>query len=79
MVHAITEGEVDNTVCSDLRDGGYPTRLEGFAQARDKVGGRGSGCSGVLRDMTAETRVDYELSAVVWFCEFEQEYPLRGR
>lgn len=24
MVHAVTEGEVDNTVCSDLRDGGHP-------------------------------------------------------
>lgn len=79
MVHALAEGEIDDAVCPDLLDGGHPAGLECFAEARDEIRGRRRCRPRVLRDMAAETGVNNKLSAVVWFCELEQEDSLRGR
>ena len=73
MVCAIAEGDVDDSVSTDLSDACNATRFKELAQSCYE-GRRGGGCCpGVMCDMSAEARVDDELTAVVWFGKFEKK------
>lgn len=73
MVCAIAEGDVDDSVSTDLSDACNATRFKELAQSCYE-GRRGGGCcAGVMCDMSAEARVDNELTAVVRFGKFEEK------
>jgi hypothetical protein len=72
-VLAVGEGDFDDTVGADLADGCDSPGAEELAQSSDERGGSGGGCSGKRSEVGAETGVDDELLAVLWFCELEEE------
>ena len=76
MVCAITEGDVNDTVRSNLRDPCNATGFQELAQASNEGRGRSGRSAGVLCDMSAETGVDDELATMVWFGKFEEENTL---
>ena len=76
VVCAITEGDVNDTVRSNLRDPCNATGFQELAQASNEGRGRSGRSAGVLCDMSAETGVDDELATMVWFGKFEEENTL---
>ena len=70
---AVGEGNFDDTVGADLADGCDSPGAEELAQAGDERRGRGGGGAGKGSEVGAETGVDDELLAVLWFCELEEE------
>jgi hypothetical protein len=70
---AVGEGNFDDTVGADLADGCDSPGAEELAKSSDERRGSGGGRAGEGRKVGAETGVDDELLAVLWFCELEEE------
>jgi hypothetical protein len=69
----VGEGDFDDTVGADLADGCDSPGAEELAQAGDERRGRGGSGAGKGSEVGAETRVDDELLAVLWFGKLEEE------
>jgi hypothetical protein len=65
MIPAVTEHEVDDPICSHLRNRSDSSRLEALAQAGGKAGGLTRGRARIFRQVASKTCVDKELLTVV--------------
>jgi hypothetical protein len=70
---AVGEGNFNDTVGAYLADGGNSPGAKELAQAGDERRGRRGGGAGKGSEVGAETGVDDELLAMLWFGEFEEE------
>jgi len=70
---AVGKGDFNDTIGAYLADGCDSPGAKEFAQASDERRGRSGGCTRKSSEVGAETGVDDELLAVLWFGEFQEE------